>query len=374
MSKQTPLYDRHVALGAKMVDFAGYLMPVQYTGIMEEHEAVRKRVGVFDVSHMGEFIVKGRQALDLVQAISSNDASALVIGQAQYSCLPNDRGGIVDDMLVYRLSEDMCAEGEQAFMLVVNASNMEKDWNHISAFASKFDTRLINISDETGLIAVQGPLAAQLLQPLTDVNLSDIEYYHFRKGRFAGFDNVLISATGYTGSGGFELYVDAQHVGDLWDAIMALDTPVRPAPAGLGARDTLRLEMGYCLYGNDIDDTTSVIEAGLGWITKLKKNADFPSKAIFAKHRKDGVARKLVGFTVNDRRVPRHGYPVCNAEGGEIGVVTSGTMSPSLQIPIGMAYVPADLSSPGATIWVKAGSKLLEGTVTALPFIDPSKA
>ena len=374
MSKQTPLYDRHVALGAKMVDFAGYLMPVQYTGIMEEHEAVRKRVGVFDVSHMGEFIVKGKQALDLVQAISSNDASALAIGQVQYSCLPNDRGGIVDDMLVYRLSEDMCAEGEQAFMLVVNASNMEKDWNHISAIASRFDTRLINISDETGLIAVQGPLAAQLLQPLTDVNLSEIKYYHFRKGRFAGFDNVLISATGYTGSGGFELYIDAKHVSELWDVIMALDTPVRPAPAGLGARDTLRLEMGFCLYGNDIDDTTSVIEAGLGWITKLKKNADFPSKAVFAKHRKEGVTRKLVGFTVNDRRVPRHGYPVCTADGQEIGVVTSGTMSPSLQIPIGMAYVPTDLSAPGSTIWVKAGSKLLEGTVTALPFIDPSKA
>lgn len=374
MSKKTPLYDRHVALGAKMVDFAGYVMPVQYTGIMEEHEAVRRRVGIFDVSHMGEFIVKGREALDLVQAVSSNDASTLAIGQAQYSCLPNDRGGIVDDMLVYRLPEDMCAEGEQAFMLVVNASNMEKDWNHISAFASNFNTRLINISDETGLIAVQGPMAAQLLQPLTDVNLSDIGYYHFRKGRFAGIDNVLISATGYTGSGGFELYIDANHAGALWDAIMALDAPVRPVPAGLGARDTLRLEMGFCLYGNDIDETTSVIEAGLGWITKLKKRADFPSKSIFTRQRQEGVTRKLVGFTVNDRRVPRHGYPVCNADGQEIGVVTSGTMSPSLQIPIGMAYVPATAAAPGATIWVKAGTKLLEGTVTPLPFIDPAKA
>jgi len=373
MSKQTPLYDRHVALGAKIVDFAGYAMPVQYTGIIDEHEAVRQRVGVFDVSHMGEFIVRGRQALDLVQAISSNDAGALAIGQAQYSCLPNNNGGIVDDMLVYRLPEDMCAEGEQAFMLVVNASNMEKDWAHISGFASRFDTRLINISDQTGLIAVQGPKAVELLQPLTDVDLGSIAYYHFRKGRFAGIDNVLISATGYTGSGGFELYADAEHIGAIWDAVMALESPVKPVPAGLGARDTLRLEMGFCLYGNDIDDTTSVIEAGLGWITKLKKAADFPSKAIFTRQKKEGVARRLVGFTVDDRRVPRHGYPVCTATGEEIGVVTSGTMSPSLQAPIGMAYVPTDLSTPGSRIYVKAGSKLLEGTVTTLPFLDPAK-
>lgn len=367
--KSTPLTQKHIELGAKMAEFAGYHMPISYSGIIDEHHAVRNRVGIFDVSHMGEFIVKGKQALDLVQAISSNDASKLQPGDAQYSCLPNKTGGIVDDMLVYRLFEDMCAEGEQAFMLVVNASNMDKDWEWISSL-NQFDTRLINISDETGLIAVQGPKAAQALQKLTSVDLSKIEYYHFAKGTIAGVDNVVISATGYTGSGGFELYCQKDHTAALWDAVMRAGAEFDIMPCGLGARDTLRLEMGYCLYGNDIDDTTSPLEAGLGWITKLKKNADFPSKAIFEQQKKDGLMKNLVGFTMNERRVPRHGYEVCDASGLNIGVVTSGTQSPSLDQPIGMAYVGVVYAKPGTKIYVKMGSKLLEAEVTSLPFLN----
>ena len=370
MILSTPLESRHIDLGAKMAEFAGYNMPILYTNLQEEHHAVRKSVGVFDVSHMGEFIVKGKQALDLVQRISSNDASTLAIGQAQYSCLPNETGGIVDDMLVYRLPQDMCAEGEQAFMLVVNASNIHKDWDHIQKYASAFDTRIIDISDKTGLLAVQGPLAKALLQPLTDVNLDEIPYYHFAKGTVAGIDNVLISATGYTGSGGFELYVDSKDVVAMWDIIMNLDHPTKPVPAGLGARDTLRLEMGYCLYGNDIDDTTSVLEAGLGWITKLNKNSEFPSQEFFKKQKKSGVEKKLVGFVVDDRRVPRHGYPVCDASGNEIGVVTSGTLSPTLQVPLGMAYVPTAYAAIGSTFDVKAGTKMLSAKVVPMPFVD----
>jgi len=370
MILSTPLESRHIDLGAKMTEFAGYNMPVVYSTIQDEHHAVRKSVGVFDVSHMGEFIVKGRQALDLVQRISSNDAAALQIGQAQYSCLPNETGGIVDDMLVYRLPEDMCAEGEQAFMLVVNASNIHKDWDHIQQYASAFDTKITDISDKTGLLAVQGPLAKALLQPLTDVDLDSIPYYHFVKGTVAGIENIIISATGYTGSGGFELYVESNHLTSLWDTIMGLDHPVRPVPAGLGARDTLRLEMGYCLYGNDIDDSTSVIEAGLGWITKLNKKSEFPSQVIFQKHKKSGVEKKLVGFVVDDRRVPRHGYPVCDATGQDIGVVTSGTLSPTLQIPLGMAYVQTAYANMDSKFHVKAGSKMLEARVVSLPFVD----
>ncbi len=373
MILSTPLESRHIELGAKMTEFAGYNMPVLYSNLQEEHHAVRKSVGVFDVSHMGEFIVKGRQALDLVQRISSNDVAALAIGQAQYSCLPNETGGIVDDMLVYRLPQDMCAEGEQAFMLVVNASNIHKDWDHIQKYAGAFDTRIIDISDKTGLLAVQGPLAEAVLQPLTNVVLKDIPYYHFVKGTVAGIDNVIISATGYTGAGGFELYVDSQHLPGLWDIVMNLDHPVKPIPAGLGARDTLRLEMGYCLYGNDIDDTTSVLEAGLGWITKLNKKSDFPSKDIFLKQKKEGVTKKLVGFVVDDRRVPRHGYPVCDLDGKEIGVVTSGTLSPTLQVPLGMAYVPSGYATLGSTFNVQAGSKMLSAKVVSLPFVTPDK-
>ena len=364
--KTTPLTDKHIALGAKMAEFAGYNMPISYAGINEEHQTVRQGVGVFDVSHMGEFIVRGKEALDLIQKVTSNDASKLAIGDAQYSCLPNHDGGIVDDLLVYRLTEDMCSEGEQAFMLVVNASNIEKDWNWIKQH-NDFEARMINISDETGLLAVQGPQAAEALQPLTDVNLSEMKYYTFAKGKFAGIDNVIISATGYTGAGGFELYVRNEDLAGLWDAVFAAGEKFGIKPIGLGARDTLRLEMGYALYGNDIDDTTSPIEAGLGWITKTNKGA-FNSSDIFKQQRSEGVARKLVGFEVTDRRVPRHGYPIEDTEGNEIGQVTSGTMSPSLEKPIGMGYVTKDFSAEGSDIQIVVGKKRLAARVVKTPF------
>lgn len=366
--KNTPLTEKHLQLGAKMAPFAGYNMPISYAGINEEHLNVRNNVGVFDVSHMGEFIVKGKDALALVQSVTSNDAALLVPGQVQYSCMPNDEGGIVDDLLVYRLFDDQCAEGEQAFMLVVNASNLEKDWEWIQA-RNLFETRLINISDQTGLIAVQGPRALEVLQPLTEVDLSTLKYYTFTKGRLAGIDNVLISATGYTGAGGFELYVEAAQTAWLWDAIFEAGQPLGIKPAGLGARDTLRLEMGYCLYGNDIDDHTSPLEAGLGWITKLHKTP-FSAQAILQAQKASGVSRKLVGFVLQDRRVPRHGYPIVNADGNEIGVVTSGTMSPSLGYPIGMGYVSAEYAQAGSAVYITAGAKQLPAQVTKPPFIS----
>jgi aminomethyltransferase len=316
---------------------------------------------------MGEFIVKGRQALDLVQKVTSNDASKLQPGDAQYSCLPNLTGGIVDDLLVYRLPEDMCNEGEQAFMLVVNASNIQKDWDWISQ-NNTFDTRLINISDQTGLIAVQGPKALECLQKLTDIDLASIRYYKFTKGKMAGIDNVLISATGYTGSGGFELYVEAGHTEALWQAVMEAGKNLDIRPCGLGARDTLRLEMGFCLYGNDINDHSSPLEAGLGWITKLNKPADFIGRNWLLKQKEEGLSKKLVGFTVSDRRVPRHDYLIFDKNENEIGYVTSGTQSPSLDIPIGMGYVTLDQAETGNTILIQAGKKYLEATITALPF------
>jgi aminomethyltransferase len=366
--KKTALSSIHEALGARMAEFAGYWMPISYKGISEEHHAVRNRVGIFDVSHMGEFIVKGREALDLIQIVTSNNVASLKIGQAQYSCLPNKEGGIVDDLLVYRLDEDKCAEGEQAYMLVVNASNIEKDWRWIESH-NKYDARLVNISDQTGLLAVQGPKAAEILQSLTDVKLSDILYYHFTKGTMAGVDNVLISATGYTGSGGFELYVANEHLETLWLSIMEAGQSAGIEPCGLGARDTLRLEMGYCLYGNDINDTTSPIEAGLGWITKTKKPANFNSRDIFIQQRAEGVHRKLVGFTLTDRRVPRKDYPILNESGDAIGVVTSGTQSPTLGYPIGMGYVASAYANPGSYIKVVAGKKELDAKITPLPFV-----
>ncbi|MEY3051790.1 MAG: hypothetical protein RLY31_1575 [Bacteroidota bacterium] len=349
-----------------MAGFAGYNMPISYEGIREEHQAVRQRAGIFDVSHMGEFIVRGREALRLVQYLTSNDAARLSVGDAQYSCLPNDRGGIVDDLLVYRLPEDMCAADEQAFMLVVNASNIEKDWNWIQEHHT-FDARLINISDETGLLAVQGPRAVEVLQPLTSMDLAGMKYYTFGKGTVAGIGNVLVSATGYTGSGGFELYVQAGQVAALWDAILAAGQEVGLRPAGLGARDTLRLEMGYALYGNDIDDTTSPLEAGLGWITKLKKG-DFIGADLLRRQQAEGVQRKLVAFTVDDRRVPRHGYPIEDADGHEIGRVTSGTQSPSLDRPIGMGYVRTAFAAEGTSLQVVAGSRRMPAKVVRLPF------
>ncbi|MEM9916675.1 MAG: glycine cleavage system aminomethyltransferase GcvT [Bacteroidota bacterium] len=364
--KTTALTDKHISLGAKMAAFAGYNMPISYAGIREEHQCVREGVGMFDVSHMGEFIIRGKEALHLIQKVTSNDASRLEIGQAQYSCLPNHNGGIVDDLLVYRLDEDQCSEGEQAFMLVVNASNIEKDWNWISQH-NDFDTKMINISDHTGLLAVQGPKAGEALQKMTDVDLSALKYYTFTKGTMAGIDNVLISATGYTGSGGFELYVANDQLLSLWDAVMEAGAELNIQPIGLGARDTLRLEMGYCLYGNDIDDETSPLEAGLGWITKLKKE-DFNSIEFFRQQKAEGIKRKLVAFTISDRRVPRHDYPIQNDEGAVIGKVTSGTLSPSLGIPIGLGLVEKAYSKLGTTFKVIAGRKELQAEVVKLPF------
>jgi aminomethyltransferase len=364
--KSTPLTEKHIALGAKMAEFAGYNMPISYAGIREEHECVRKGVGVFDVSHMGEFIVRGRQALDLVQKVTSNDASKLGIGDVQYSCLPNGQGGIVDDLLVYRLPEDMCAEGEQAFMLVVNASNIDKDWAWISKHNS-YEARMINISDETGLLAVQGPKAAEALQSLTDIDLHSMKYYTFAKGRFAGIDNVLVSATGYTGAGGVEIYVKNEDLGHLWDAVFAAGKDYGIQPIGLGARDTLRLEMGFALYGNDIDDTTSPLEAGLGWITKLNKG-DFNDAAFLRQQKETGLSRRLVAFEVLDRRVPRHDYPIEDMDGNTIGKVTSGTQSPSLDKPIGMGYVTTPFVKEGTDIQVVAGGKKLAAKVVKLPF------
>ena len=365
--KNTPLTEKHIALGAKMAEFAGYNMPISYSGIKEEHEAVRTNAGIFDVSHMGEFIVKGKEALKLVQKITSNDASKLAIGEAQYSCMPNNDGGIVDDLLVYRLAEDMCNEGEQAFMLVVNASNMEKDWNWISSHNS-FDTRLINISDQTGLIAIQGPKVAEMIQELTSIDLKSIPYYTFKKGSFAGCDNVIISATGYTGAGGFELYASNEDTSKIWDAIMAIGSPKGLLPAGLGARDTLRLEMAFCLYGNDIDDTTSPLEAGLAWITKLDKD-DFVGKSWMMDQKKAGLSKKLVGFIMDDRRIPRHGYKVLNDVGVEIGVVTSGTQSPSLNLAIGLAYVSVENAKIGSSLQINMGSRNATAHVVKIPFI-----
>lgn len=376
--KNTPLTEKHIALGAKMAPFAGYNMPISYTGIQEEHHTVRDKVGVFDVSHMGEFIVRGKQALELIQHITTNDASKLGIGQAQYSALPNEHGGIIDDLLVYRLPEDNCADGERAYMLVVNASNIEKDWNWVNAhlepnaeFIRGFDTKVINISDQTSLIAVQGPKALQTLQPLTGIDLSRIKYYNFAKGKFAGFDNVLISATGYTGAGGFEIYVDNKQAAAIWDAVFEAGKTLGIAPIGLGARDTLRLEMGFCLYGNDIDDTTSPMEAGLGWITKLGKPS-FIGKSIFEAQKAAGLSRKLVGFILEDRRIPRHDYAILDAQGQNIGKVTSGSQSPTLGKPIGMGYVQTAYSSPGSEIFISIGGKSLPATVVKLPFLQQS--
>lgn len=367
--KTTPLTDTHIGLGAKMAAFAGYNMPISYTGIKEEHHQVRNAVGVFDVSHMGEFIVRGRQAMDLIQHVTTNDVSKLAIGQAQYSCFPNGKGGIVDDLLVYRLEETNCSEGEQAFMLVVNASNIDKDWAHISSFAGDFDTKLINISDQTSLLAVQGPKAIDVIQKLTDVDLQPIKYYHFSRGTVAGIPNVVISATGYTGAGGFELYVHNDHAVALWNALFAEGADFNIQPIGLGARDTLRLEMGFALYGNDIDDTTSPIEAGLGWITKTKKG-NFVDVDVYKRQITEGVARKLVGFELNDRRVPRHGYDIFDAADNLIGVVTSGTSSLSLDKPIGLGYVKKGFDTEGSEIFIAfGGGKKLAATVVKLPFL-----
>lgn len=359
--KNTPFTEKHIALGAKMAPFAGYNMPISYTGINDEHAAVRKNAGVFDVSHMGEFMLKGDKALELIQRVTSNDASKLKNGQAQYSCLPNSEGGIVDDLLVY------CVEENKVYMLVVNASNIEKDWNWIRKHDHQ-QVEMHNISDKTCLLAIQGPNATKILQPLTEMDILNLKYYTFVKGRFAGVDNVLISATGYTGAGGVEIYFEDKDndAEKIWTAIFEAGGPQGLKPAGLGARDTLRLEMGFCLYGNDIDDTTSPLEAGLGWITRFTK--DFTSKDIFEKQKAEGVDRKLVGFEMVEKGIPRHGYEIKDFEGNTIGVVTSGTQSPSLGKAIGMGYVRTANAAIGSDIYIKVRDKLLQAKVAKIPF------
>jgi len=357
--KKIALSKIHQALGAKMVEFAGYNMPLQYSGLSDEHLAVRNSLGIFDVSHMGEFIIRGEGALDLIQKISSNDAEKLFPGKIQYSCMPNGKGGIVDDLLIYQLSED-------TYMLVVNASNIQKDWEWIQA-QNEFGAEMEDISERTTLLAVQGPKAAQALQSLTSVNLDEMKYYTFRKAEFAGKENVLISATGYTGSGGFEIYFENEHAEAIWKAIMEAGKPFGILPAGLGARDTLRLEKGFCLYGNDIDDNTSPIEAGLGWITKFTK--DFIDSERLKKQKEEGVERKLVAFKMIDRGIPRQTYEIVDEKGNFLGSVTSGTSSPSLKVGIGMGYVKKESAKVGTEIYIKVRNKQLKAVIEKLPFV-----
>jgi aminomethyltransferase len=356
--KNTPFTQKHIELGAKMAEFAGYNMPISYTGINDEHATVRNNAGVFDVSHMGEFILKGEHALDLIQRVTSNDASKLTAGKAQYSCLPNNTGGIVDDLLVY------CLEENNAYMLVVNASNIEKDWNWIQQFNTQ-TVEMHNISDKTCLLAIQGPNATKLLQPLTDMDIMNLKYYTFAKGIFAGVDNVVVSATGYTGAGGVEIYFrDENNAANIiWDKMMELGIK----PIGLAARDTLRLEMGFCLYGNDIDDTTSPLEAGLGWITKFTK--DFTNKAYFEQQKAEGVTKKLVGFEMIDRGIPRHHYNIKDAAGNVIGHVTSGTQAPSLNKAIGLGYVTIAHAAIDKEIFIDIRNTLVKAKVVKFPFV-----
>jgi aminomethyltransferase len=357
--KFVPLNDLHVSLNGKMVPFAGYQMPVRYSSDLEEHNTVRQGVGVFDVSHMGEFTVKGPKALDLIQRITSNDASKLADGQAQYSCLPNETGGIVDDLLVYKIKDE-------DYLIVVNASNIEKDWN----WFTKYNTRgadLKNVSDDICLFAVQGPKATAVLQKLTAFDLSSIKYYHFVVGDFAGVPDVGISNTGYTGAGGFEIYVNKNEAEKVWNAIFEAGKDEQIKPIGLGARDTLRLEMGFCLYGNDIDDTTSPLEAGLGWITKFTK--EFTNSAALKKQKEEGVKRKLVGFKMIDKGIPRHDYAIKDAAGNIIGKVTSGSISPGLGVGIGLGYVLTEHAHPGEYIYIAVRDKNLKAQVHKLPLI-----
>lgn len=359
--KKTPFTDKHIALGAKMAEFAGYNMPISYTGINDEHQSVRRNAGVFDVSHMGEFMLKGENALDLIQRVTTNDASKLTAGKAQYSCMTNKSGGIVDDLLVY------CIEENKVYMIVVNASNIEKDWNWIQQHNTK-KVEMHNISDETCLLAIQGPNATKILQTLTDMDIMNLKYYTFVKGKFDGVDNVLVSATGYTGAGGVEIYFkdEKDNADKIWNAIFAAGEAQGLKPIGLAARDTLRLEMGYCLYGNDIDDTTSPLEAGLGWITKFTK--DFTAKEMIEEQKSEGVDRKLVGFEMIDKGIPRHGYEIKDQGGAQIGYVTSGTQSPSLNKAIGMGYVRAAFALHDTPIFVKVRDKLLQAKVVKIPF------
>ena len=357
--KKTALSSTHEELGAKMVEFAGYYMPLQYEGLGIEHETVRNALGVFDVSHMGEFLISGPNALDLIQKVSSNDATKLEIGKAQYSCLPNDKGGIVDDLIIYKIKEEQ-------YLLVVNASNMEKDWKWITSH-NTMGAEMKDLSMDYSLLAIQGPKAVEAMQSLTEVNLADIKFYHFEVAPFAGIENVIISATGYTGSGGFEIYCKNEEVKQVWDKVLEAGADFGIKPIGLAARDTLRLEKGYCLYGNDINDTTSPLEAGLGWVTKFTK--DFINSENLKTQKENGVTRKLVGFEMIERGIPRHDYPIVDMDGNEIGIVTSGTMSPSLSKGIGMGYVPTELSSPDSEILVQIRNKQIKAKVVKMPFV-----
>ena len=357
--KNTALSQTHEALGAKMVPFAGYNMPVSYEGVTAEHETVRKGVGVFDVSHMGEFLISGPNALELIQKVSSNDASKLTIGKAQYSCLPNETGGIVDDLIIYKLKEEQ-------YLLVVNASNIDKDWSHISKYNDAIGADMQNISEDYSLLAIQGPSAIEAMQSLTSVALSAIKFYNFKVADFAGIDHVIISATGYTGSGGFEIYCKNSEVKQIWDRVFEAGANFNIKPIGLAARDTLRLEMGYCLYGNDINDTTSPLEAGLGWITKFTK--DFVNSEALAKEKAHGPERKLVAFELDERGIPRHDYDIVDGQGKKIGVVTSGTMSPLMGKGIGLGYVPTILSEIGSKIQIQVRKKAIPATIVKLPF------
>ena len=356
--KNTALTDKHIALGAKMVPFAGYNMPVQYEGVNAEHETVRNAVGVFDVSHMGEFVLRGPNAEALIQKFASNDVSVLFDGKAQYSCMPNGKGGIVDDLIIYRVNAN-------EFFIVVNASNIEKDWNWISSL-NDLGVEMENLSDAYSLLAIQGPKAAEAMQSLTDVNLKDMVYYTFTHGTFAGVENVMISATGYTGSGGFEIYVKNEDVNHVWEKVFEAGADFGIKPIGLAARDTLRLEMGFCLYGNDIDDTTSPLEAGLGWITKFTK--DFTDSDFLKNQKEAGVKRKLVAFEMVDRGIPRHDYPIQDANGNVIGKVTSGTMSPSMKLGIGLGYVTTENAALESEIFIEIREKGVKAKVVKLPF------
>ncbi|MEM9857284.1 MAG: glycine cleavage system aminomethyltransferase GcvT [Bacteroidota bacterium] len=359
--KNVQLAGTHEKLGAKMVPFAGYNMPVRYSSDKEEHNTVREGVGIFDVSHMGEFLISGPKALDLIQKVTSNDASKLSIGKAQYSCLPNEDGGIIDDLLVYKIKEEQ-------YMLVVNASNIDKDWSWISRYNEFIGAEMRNISDDYSLFAIQGPKATDTLQKLTSVQLSEVKFYTFEVGDFAGADHVIISATGYTGAGGFEIYLHNQHAEKIWDEILKAGEEFGIKPIGLGARDTLRMEMGYCLYGNDIDDITSPLEAGLGWITKFTK--DFVNSEALKKQKEEGVSKKLVGFKMEDLGIPRQGYEIQDVNGKSIGRVTSGTMSPTLSIGIGLGYIQKEYTAPDTEIYIAIRDKSLKAKVSKLPLIS----
>jgi aminomethyltransferase len=357
--KNTALTDKHIKLGAKMVPFAGYNMPVQYSGVIEEHHNVRNHVGVFDVSHMGEFFVSGPQALDLIQHVFSNDASKMYPGRAMYGYLPNENGGVVDDLIIYMLDENN-------YMLVVNASNIEKDFEWITK-QNRFNAKVENRSDSYSLLAVQGPKAEQVLQKLTDADLSQVKFYHFVMGTFAGRNDVILSATGYTGAGGFEVYIKNEDAEEIWDKIFEAGQEENIKPIGLAARDTLRLEMGYCLYGNEIDDTTSPLEAGLGWVTKFTK--DFINSDNLKQEKEQGVKNKLIGFELLEKGIPRKDYEIADASGNVVGRVTSGTMAPTAEKAIGMGYVPIEMSSPDTEINILIRNKPIKAKITKIPFI-----